>query len=99
VEAPDAVSDPTTIVDLLQTGGVLAMLVIVLWMLATRRFVFGWAYKEKADECEEWKGMALEGRDLAHGSNDIADAALTVDERLSRIETAIAELAGKKAGP
>lgn len=91
-------SDPTAIVNLLQAAGVLGALVLGLWMLSKRKLVFGWMYDAKVAECEEWKGMALRGTELAKRSVDTAASAIDPDERLSAIESTLREIAGRVTG-
>lgn len=61
----DTVSyDPVQIV---QTGGVVAVLVLIVVLGAKPRpwWVFGWRYREVTDERDEWKAIALRATNLA----------------------------------
>lgn len=89
-------SDPNSIVQLLQAAGVLGGLVIFILALVARKLVLGWMYDAKAKECDEWKAMALEAKNLALKGGAVAESALDTDERLEAIETTLKALLTKR---
>ncbi|MGH2714795.1 MAG: hypothetical protein ACRDM7_13100 [Thermoleophilaceae bacterium] len=42
-------------------GGAYGLLLIVFWMLVTKRLVFGWAYMELREDRDYWRRIALDG--------------------------------------
>ena len=51
--------------DLLNRGGVLALLALILLGGHRRWWVFGWAYRETLAREQEWKQLALTGTKIA----------------------------------
>lgn len=63
--------DVFSITEAISAMGVTGLLVLIIIGGMKRWWVFGWIYREKNDECEKWKDLAL--RTLST-SEDIADA-------------------------
>jgi hypothetical protein len=62
---------------LLGPAGALVFAILVIYGGWRKWWVFGWQYREKCDEADEWKKAALEGTrvasravDLAHGARE-----------------------------
>ena len=53
------------IVQLADTASIIAVLTFILIAGVRKWWVFGWQYREKAKECEEWKSLALTGTRIA----------------------------------
>lgn len=75
---------PAEILPLINSGGVVAILLFVIYFGITRKWVFGWQYKEcreeqerLREEAEKWEQLALKGTRLASG----ATAALVKEQR------------------
>jgi hypothetical protein len=52
------------LLDLVNKGGVLLLLLLIPVGGHYRWYVFGWAYSEKCRECEQWRAIALRGLDV-----------------------------------
>lgn len=57
--------NPSNIVDYIQSGGVIALLVVFFFGLNKKWWVMGWQYKEKEDEVTRWMELALRSTNLA----------------------------------
>lgn len=62
--------DVFSITEALSAMGVTGLLVLIIIGGMKRWWVFGWIYREKHDECERWKDLALRSLSV---SEDIAD--------------------------
>lgn len=62
------VQDPVTIV---QTGGVVGVLLVILWGGVRKWWVFGWRYTELEKERDEWKALALRSTNLAESLSEL----------------------------
>lgn len=58
--------------DLIQSGGVVGLLLVILWGLRQRWWVPGWYFKDLYKEKEEWKAIALRSTNLAESLDEIA---------------------------
>lgn len=72
--------DVVGLTEALSAVGVTTLLILILIGGWRRWWVFGWAYREKRDECERWKALAI--RSLVV-SEDIAS---TVEKAADSIE-------------
>lgn len=72
--------DVIGLTEALSAVGVTTLLILILIGGWRRWWVFGWAYREKYDECERWKALAM--RSLVV-SEDIAS---TVEKTAESIE-------------
>jgi hypothetical protein len=66
---------PAEILPLINSGGVVAILLFVIYFGITRKWVFGWQYTECRKEMErareeaaKWETLALKGTRLASGA-------------------------------
>lgn len=66
-----AQTDVTSWVDLLDKGGTVAILVLIIFGGARGWYVPGWLYKQLNKELEEMKGLARSGTDLAERSANL----------------------------
>lgn len=57
--------DLQTLLGLLKDGGTLAVLLLIIVSGAKEWWVWGYIYKAKCREVEEWKELALRGTNLA----------------------------------
>lgn len=64
----DAATDPVTIV---QTGGVVGLLLVILLTGLKGMWVPGWRYREVLDELKEWKQLALKSHNLLESYDEI----------------------------
>lgn len=70
VYADGAVLDPFTVI---QTGGVVGLLILIIVLGLKGMWVFGWQYRAKVEECEEWKSYALMSTNLAETLAKLSD--------------------------
>lgn len=70
-----AASESMTFLDYVSRGGVIVLLVLILYGGWKKWWVFGWQYRECVDEKNEWKFAALK-------STHIAESAAVVGEHL-----------------
>lgn len=54
--------------DFIQKAGVVGLLAFAIVGGYKGWYVFGWQYRAKEDECDDWKRIALRGMDLAETS-------------------------------
>lgn len=54
-----------TIFSVLDKGGVLALLILILFSGVRKWWVFGWVYREEKERSAEWKDLALSGTRIA----------------------------------
>lgn len=64
----DAAQDPIQVV---QTGGMVGLLITVLLGGHRKWWVFGWRYSEVVKERDEWRELALRSANLAESLNEI----------------------------
>lgn len=64
--------DPGTITNIVQSGGVVGLLVLFMVGLVKRWWVVGWAYDDCRRERDEWKELALTGTRAAERAVDLA---------------------------
>lgn len=57
--------DLSTAYELVQAGGMLGLLLFVLYSGARGWWVFGWQYAAVVKDRDDWKGIALSGAQLA----------------------------------
>jgi hypothetical protein len=62
----------TQLMKLLNDGGMIALLLIILVGGLRRWWVFGWIYEEKMQDCDEWKELALKGAETATRAAEVA---------------------------
>lgn len=81
--------NPSGFLQLLDTYGIVGLLVLNLFAIVVilhwgikRKWVWGWAYEEKAQECEQWKALALQGTHLAEESTSLAQSARVIAQFL-----------------
>ncbi len=60
------------ILSVISDGGVLGLLILILYGLQKRWWVVGWAYDEVRTERDEWKELALSGTRAAERAVDLA---------------------------
>jgi hypothetical protein len=58
---------------LLSDWGVVGLVALILVAGAKQVWVWGWTYRDKAKECEEWKSRALRAVTTATKAVDIAE--------------------------
>ena len=66
--------DPTNLVQLLDKGGTLALLLIIIVGGYRKWWVFGWAYRDKADETRYWRDIALRALNVGEAAVSRDDA-------------------------
>lgn len=66
---------PAEILPLINSGGVVAILLFIIYFGITRKWVFGWQYAEcrkemerAREEAQKWEALALKGTRLASGA-------------------------------
>lgn len=57
-------ADPTTWVDWIEKGGVVAIFVLIIILGSKRLWVWGWQYKEMEDDRNFWRDVALKTVDI-----------------------------------
>lgn len=77
-------AQPIDIINFLQQGGMLGLLVAVILLGSKRMWVFGWQYRQLWDEKEEWRKQAQGNLRLSDKSADVS--AEVVSSALSRQE-------------
>jgi len=72
------VTDPKSIFEYLNTGGIIALLLLFVIACHRRWIVFGWQYKEKCDELKatqssqaHWQNIALRSTNLVETLSDM----------------------------
>lgn len=65
--------DWTPIIRLVSDGGMIGLLVAILIGGVRQWWVFGWTYRDKARESEEWKVLALQGVTTAEANALLAE--------------------------
>lgn len=70
---------PTTLIDYIQSGGIIGMFVVILWSGIKKWWVFGWQYQELkerhaklGEERDGWKELALRSTNLAESLQEMA---------------------------
>lgn len=63
---------PTGWLDLISSGGVIGMFVLLSWLVATRRLVPGWTYRDMVEDRDRWRTIALQGLKVGEKAIDIA---------------------------
>jgi hypothetical protein len=63
-------TDLKPILDLVSSGGIVALLIIMLLGGARQWWVFGWQYEQMRDDRDRWRELALHGSDLASRAVD-----------------------------
>lgn len=58
------------IIDLITSGGIVAMLIILLFGGSRQWWVFGWQYDQMREDRDHWRELALHGSDLASRAVD-----------------------------
>lgn len=80
----------------IQTGGVVAVLLVLIWAILTRRLVPGWALSDCEKREAEWRELALSGAGILERQTGVLEAA--ADRlRLERIR-AEAEAGSRRGG-
>lgn len=70
----------------IQTGGVVAVLLVLIWAILTKRLVPGWTYVQLGDDCNrrvaeagererEWRDIALHGTGLLERQQSVVERA------------------------
>ena len=67
-------NDPTSLVELLDKGGTLALLLIIIVGGYRKWWVFGWAYRDKFDEAARWQDIALRALNVGEAAVQRDDA-------------------------
>jgi hypothetical protein len=62
--------DLKSIIDVVNSGGVAALLIAVIIGGARRWWVFGWQYDAVSTERDHWREMAMHGNELASKATD-----------------------------
>lgn len=70
-----------TVLSIVDKGGVVALLILILLGGVRRWWVFGWVYREEKERSQEWRSLALSGTKIAEA---IADQAKTEKARSIR---------------
>lgn len=60
------------VLDFLNRGGMLALLIVILVGGHRKWWTFGWIYQEKAREAEEWKERAWRSANTTDKALDVA---------------------------
>jgi hypothetical protein len=60
------------LLDILSQGGILGLLVLIIYGGYKRYWVWGWSYSDKVREADEWKRLALSGTALAEKAIGVA---------------------------
>lgn len=68
--------DIKEIASFISDAGVVGLLVAVILGGLKQLWVWGWLYKDKVRECDEWKLLALEGLQAAHTGASVAERVL-----------------------
>jgi hypothetical protein len=66
----------SSLLDLITQGGLVALLLIIIYGGAKRLWVFGWVYEALKQERDEWKAAALSGTLLAAKAVESAETAV-----------------------
>ena len=66
--------DPTNLVQLLDKGGTLALLLIIIVGGYRKWWVFGWLYRDKDDEARYWRDIALRALNVGEAAVSRDDA-------------------------
>jgi len=64
-----------TLWDVLNGGGVPALLFLVIWAIIKQWIVPGWLYVQKVQECDRWQQLALTNTGLLDRSLTLAEKA------------------------
>lgn len=91
---------PDAWLELVKTGGALGALILVIWLLAKRKFVLGYMYEQEREEKIMWRDTALNLLKLGEQSAKVAEhaagaAASTAShdrEELARLRDQLAAL-------
>lgn len=62
------------LIRLISDGGLIGLLLVILIGGVKQWWVFGWAYRDKVREVEEWKTIALHGVSAAEQTMSLAEA-------------------------
>jgi hypothetical protein len=73
------VTNPTSILDFINSGGIVALLLLFILACHRKWLVFGWQYREKVDELKEtrasqahWQNIALRSTNLVETLADLS---------------------------
>lgn len=74
-------TNPSTIFDYIQSGGLIGLFIIILWGGIKKWWVFGWQYNElkerqvkMGEELNGWKELALRSTNLAESLQEVSKA-------------------------
>lgn len=74
-------TNPSTIFDYIQSGGLVGLFIIILWGGIKKWWVFGWQYNELRErlaklevEKDGWKELALRSANLAESLQEVSKA-------------------------
>jgi hypothetical protein len=64
--------DPVSIYNVVQTGGVVAVLLVIIIGGVRKWWVFGWQYQKIEESNAKWMELALRSTNLAQSLDDIS---------------------------
>jgi hypothetical protein len=85
--------DTGSVVDLVQSGGMVTLLIVILLGGVKKWWVVGWQYQREVDRADKWERLALEGTDLAERGTE------TAHQIAQALQLQVEHLVRDKSGP
>jgi len=51
--------DVSTLLEIVQSGGIIALLIVIIYGGSKNWWVFGWQYRKQVEETEWWKNVCV----------------------------------------